>query len=145
LYDFPGFALRLTAWDLIGTASYVLAFALLESAAVAAPFVLLAAILPAKFREEHYVALSSAVIIISSVWMAYANYHLIDFSAPGLKALLPEFVLYLISIVLPIALILRSRRIERAIQAILQRVAALVLVYAAFGCLGVVIVVIRNL
>ncbi len=123
----------------------MLAFALLESIVVTLPFVLLAVLLPARFFKNHFVAFSTAIILISSLWMMYDNYHQIDLAALGLERTLRDLALYLFSLALPIALILRFKRVEEIIQAVIQRVAVLMYVYAALACLGFIIVLIRNI
>lgn len=142
---FPGFALRLTIWDLIGTASYVLGFALLESILLLLPWVLLAAILPHRVFKDRFVALASIVILISSAWMMYANYHLLNFARLARQEWITGGFLYFITLAIPIALVVRSKRVERLVQALIQRVAVLAYIYVALGCLAILIVILRNL
>jgi drug/metabolite transporter superfamily protein YnfA len=140
----PGLALRLNVWDLVGTASYTLAFALIESLVILAPFVLVAAILPSRLFKDHFIAFGSIIIIISSVWMMVANYQRFDFSGLEVTQFLPVLALYLISIAIPIALVLRYKRFEGIVQAIIQRATVLAYVYVALACIGVIIVFVRN-
>jgi hypothetical protein len=132
-------------WDLIGVASYALAFALIESVVVWLLFVLFAAVLPARVFKDHFVAIGSTIAIITSLWVIDANYHLVNLGDIDLSQSLPGFIAYLISIAVPIGLILRYSRVERIIYTIVQRITVLVLVYAALACIGIVIVVIRNI
>ncbi len=53
--------------------------------------------------------------------------------------------LYVISIAIPLALVLRYKRFEGIVQAIIQRVTVLAYVYVALACIGVIIVFVRNL
>jgi hypothetical protein len=145
LYAFPGFVLRLNVWDLVGTVSYTLAFALFESLVLLVPFVLLAVLLPARFFKARFIALSSIIIIISSLWMMYANYYRIDFTGWDMTEALKNLSLYALSLAIPIALVIRNPRLEQIVQALIQRVAVLAYVYVALGCIGVIIVFIRNL
>jgi hypothetical protein len=145
LYAFPGYVLRLSVWDLIGTASYTLAFALVESLVIMVPFVLLAVILPAPFFKDRGIALTAIIVFISSIWIAYANYHQINLGDWDVSQSLPGVLLYLISIAIPIALVIRWKRINDLFQAFIQRLAVLVYIYAALACLGVLIVLFRNL
>ncbi len=129
----------------MGTAGYTLAFALLESLVILAPIVLLAVILPSRLFKEHFVAFGSTIVVISSIWMMLANYQRYDFSGIQVTQFLPVLALYLISIALPIVLIVRYKRFEQLVQAIVQRVAVLAYVYVALACVGVIIVLLRNL
>lgn len=145
LYAFPGFIVRLSVWDIIGTASYPLAFALLESLFLLLLFVILSVILPIHLYKDHFVALSTVIVIISSMWMARANYLRIDFAGWDAAQTLPPLILYALSIAIPIAVIFRFAEIEKVIQAALDRVALLVYAYLGLGLCAVVIVLIRNL
>lgn len=142
---FPGFALRLTLWDLVGTASYVLAFALIESLLLLLPWIVIAAILPARIFKDHFVAFASIIVLISSVWMMYANYYLLNFGRMPREQLLSGFILYLITVAVPISLVVRFRRVEKLVQEIIQRLAVLAYVYAGLGFIALIIVIIRNL
>ncbi|HZQ05481.1 MAG TPA: hypothetical protein VFD70_02805 [Anaerolineae bacterium] len=144
-YAVPGFVLRFSIWDLVGTASYILAFALIESIVILLPFILLAAILPSRFFKDHFTALASSIILISSAWVMVANYQDINFADWNLAQFLPFLLLYLISIAIPILVILRSKRIEQIIQALIRQVSVLGYVYVALACISVLIVIIRNL
>jgi len=144
-YAVPGFVLRFSIWELIGTASYILSFALIESIVILLPFVLLAAILPARFFKNHFAALASSIILVSSAWVMVANYRDIDFSEWDWVQFFPFLLLYLVSIALPIILIFHFKRVEQIIQAIIRQVSVLGYAYVALACISVVIVIIRNL
>jgi drug/metabolite transporter superfamily protein YnfA len=137
--------LRLTIWDVVGTAGYTLAFALLESLVILAPIVLLAVVLPPRLFKEHFVAFGSTIVVISSIWMMLANYQRYDFSGIQVAQFLPVLALYLISIAVPIAMIVRDKRFEGIVQGLVQRAAVLAYVYVALACAGVIIVLMRNL
>ncbi len=142
---FPGFALRLDVWDLVGTAGYTLAFALAESLVLVLPLLLLAALLPSRFFKDHLLALGSIVVLISSLWLMAANRGQVDFSEVDPAVFLPALALYLISLAVPILVLIRFKRVEPIVRAVVKRAAVLGYVYAALGCLGLLIVLIRNL
>ena len=145
LYAFPGFVLRLTIWDLIGTASYMLAFAMLESWIITAPFVLLAIILPAPLLKDRFVVFTAIIVVVSSIWIMYANYHQINLADWDLVQSWPTLVLYLVSLAIPVMLVTRTKRLEEMVESAIQRVAVLVYVYAALACVGFLVILIRNL
>jgi hypothetical protein len=140
----PAYALRLSLWEIIGSAGYTLAFALLESFVVFLPVWLLAVILPTRWLTAHFVALGSAMLFITSAWMMVGNYNKVDLSNWELSSLLIVLALYLLSLAVAIAVILRFPRVEQIIQNIVGRFATLAYVYVALACVGVVIVIIRN-
>jgi hypothetical protein len=142
---FPGFALRFNTWDLIGTAAYTLAFALLESLILLLPLILAAVLLPPRIFRDRFLSLGATVIIVSSIWIMVANAQRIEILALGLRSLLLPFTLYLLSLAIPVALIVRIRSIEIWIQAVVSRFSVLAYFYVALACLGLVIVVLRSL
>ncbi len=109
------------------------------------PFILLSALFSSGFRQAHFVAIASTVIIISCIWMMYANYQRVDFSAFDLGAALPFLLLYVRSIGIPVALILRFSRVEGIIREVMSRATILAGVYLLLGFAGVIIILIRNL
>jgi hypothetical protein len=109
------------------------------------PFVLLAIILPARLFKDHVIVLTAIIVLISSIWMIYANYHQINLGDWDVVESLPLELLYLLSIAFPIILVLRWKRIEDMVQGFVQRLALLVYIYAALACLGVLIVLFRIL
>jgi hypothetical protein len=144
-YAFPGYVLRLTVWDLIGAASYVLAYALLASLIITAPFLLAAIILPARLFKAHAVVLTAIIILVTSVWMMYANYHQVNLANLDYVQSLPSILFYILSVVVPIALVLRIRRLYEIVQAFVTRLTVLIYIYTTLACLGLLIVIVRNL
>lgn len=145
LYAFPGFVLRLSAWDLIGTISYALAFDLIESLIITFPFILLAIVLPGRIYRKRFVSLTAVLVIVSSIWIVYSNYHqinLADLNASQLLVALGEFV---ISAAIPVFLVTRYKRLEGYLLRLVERVSVLVYIYSALACAGLLIVVIRNI
>ncbi|HZQ07263.1 MAG TPA: hypothetical protein VFD70_11855, partial [Anaerolineae bacterium] len=63
---FPGFILRMSIWDLLGSISYVLAIALIESIIFLIPILLLAILFPSRFLKNHFVSIGSLVVWITA-------------------------------------------------------------------------------
>lgn len=145
LFQLKGFALRLNLWDLVGMASYTLATALIESIILLLPVLVLAVILPARFLKNHFVAFGSTIVLISSLWMMYANRVTINFSEWGASQWVIGLGLYVGSIALAFLFLTRSERARQTVERIVKRGSVLAAVYIAIGCLGVLIVVMRNL
>jgi hypothetical protein len=109
------------------------------------PFLLLAAVIPSRLFRDHAVVLTTVFVLVTSLWMIYANYHQVNLGNLDAAHSLPDFMLYVLSVAVPIALVLRIKRIAEIIQAAVSRVAVLVYIYAALACLGVLVVIFRNL
>ncbi|HZQ06160.1 MAG TPA: hypothetical protein VFD70_06230 [Anaerolineae bacterium] len=141
---FPGFILRMSIWDLLGSISYVLAIALIESIIFLIPILLSAILLPPRFLKNHFVSIGSLVVLITAAWLMYANRERAYLGTWDTLHLVIVLVLYALSLAIPIALVIHSKRLEQIIQAAMERVAVLAYIYVAFAFVGLIIVVIRN-
>ncbi len=141
----PGFILRLSIWDIVGTVSYVLAFALLESILYLLPFVILAFILPGRLVREHFGPLGSVLALITAAWAMHLNYDRLYFNTLSEDQIRTGLVLYLLSIVVAIVLIIRIKPLERLVRAIMDRATILAYVYVAFALASILIILIRNI
>lgn len=144
LYAFPGYVLRLNAWDLIGALSYTLAFALLESAITTLPFVIASVLLPPRIFKNNIVVLTTVIVLVTSIWMIDANYHQVNFGEYEIGRFILYVTLYLLTVAVPITIVIRFDRIGRIIQGFVGRLALLVYVYAALAAIAVLIVLLRN-
>ena len=142
-HDFPSLILRLSAWDIFGVLSYDETYALIESLVAFASWLLLAAVLPGILLRNRFLALSTTTILISGAWMMVANYNNLGYTWELNDALL-WLSLYLLSLAVPYALIQRYRRVQELTQALARRIAFLAYLYVGLGCLGALVVVIRN-
>ncbi len=141
----PGFILRLSIWDVIGTASYVLAFALVESIVFLVPFVVLAFILPGRLLRDHFGALGSVLALITAAWAMHLNYDRLYFNTLTDEQVRTGIVLYLLSILAAALLIVRFKPLERLVRSIMDRVTILAYVYVAFALVSILIILIRNI
>ncbi len=141
----PGFILRLSIWDIIGSISYVLAFALIESVLFLLPFVIIAFILPGRLFRDHFGALGSVLALITAAWAMHLNYDRLYFNTLTDDQIHTGLVLYLLSIAVAILLILRIKPLERLVRAIMDRATILAYVYVGFALAGILIVLIRNI
>ncbi len=141
---FPGYALRFSLWDLLGMTSYTLAFVLLESLVILLPAILLAVILPPRILKEHFLTRGSTLIFISSIWMMFANYQRVDLAGGKIAQYLGALALYVLSLVIAFVLFERFKRVDQLMQAVMRRLAVLAYCYVALACLGIIIILIRN-
>ena len=148
-YAMPSWLLHLKTWDLIGVFAYTQVLALLESAAVLLVVILLAAILPAHLLRDRFVPQGSMVVFLTSGWAIVAKHTgRIPFSesAPWpSRSLLCGGVLYLATIGVSHILIRRSKRLETAINSLMDRLTVFLYVYMPASFLSSIIVILRNL
>lgn len=141
--NFPSLILRLSAWDIFGVLSYDETYALIESLAVLAFWLVLSAVLPGILLRKKFLALSTTTILISGGWMMVANYKNFSFNWKLNDALF-WVGLYLLTVAVPYVLIQRFRRVQELAQALARRIAVLAYLYVGLGCVGAIVVVIRN-
>jgi hypothetical protein len=143
--EIPAWILRLSLWDMIGVIAYSLAFALVETAIIFLGVVLLGVILPKSWFRHKFVALSSTIVFLASFWVIFLHYNIeiID------ERLLVPAVIWggtlVLALILAITAVLRSTKIEAAIDAFVKRLAALSFIYLFLDLVGIILVIIRNL
>lgn len=135
--------LRLSAWDVVGVLSYDETFALIESLVVLLFWLVVSAILPGILLRNKFLALSTTTILISGAWIIAVNYRNFSFNWKPNEALL-WIGLYLLSLAVPYVLIQRFRKLQELSQTLARRIAVLAYLYIALGCLGTLVVILRN-
>jgi hypothetical protein len=135
----------MSSWDVIGTTAYVLAFALVESAIVFAPLLMLSILLPLPWFRDKFVALGTGIVYVSAAWAALAQRHDEALRTWPIPRLAPYGGAYLISLVVVAMLIHRSRRVEHLISSFVRQATALGAAYLVVTAVAVAIVLIRIL
>lgn len=142
----PGWQPFLGTWDILGILAYALAFALLESLIVLGLLVALAAILPARALRSRFVALGSTLVLVIAFWTIFFQ---LIFEPVILYWNGAEFALWfglaLVSIVLAVFMVHRSRRGQEIVSALAERLTVLIYLYVPLGLLGLVVVLARNI
>jgi hypothetical protein len=132
--------LFLKVWDLVGAAAYTLVFALFESTVVLLLCIILAAALPASLFRVKFVAYSSGLVLVTSMWMLAHQRGLIRLFA---SLLWPA--LYLVSVGAVYVIIRRFGLVERFLNALAERLTVFLYLYVPAALLSIVIVIARNL
>ena len=145
LYEVPGWSRQMSGWDVIGIVSYTQVFVLFESIVIFLPLLFLSALLPAGWFKDKFVALSTMIVYLSSVWFILAHLNDVTLYTWGPKQLLPWIGLFLVSQILFFSLIHANQKLESVIVSFVNQVAVLSTVYLFFGLLSVLIIVIRNI
>jgi hypothetical protein len=145
LREIPAWLGQMTVWDVVGVASYVQMFALVESVVIFLPLVFLAMVLPAAWFKDKFLALSTGFVYVSVVWFTFAHIYDATIWSWGYRQFLPWIGLFLSSQILFYFRIQASRNLESVIVSFVERVAFLSAVYFLFGLLSVAIIVVRNI
>ena len=158
LRDFDWVTERTNSWDAVGVLSYGLIFAVIESLAVFIVVILLGFLVSPKWDEKRRVTLLGALAIILGLWsIANQVYFLQEMSPPLWLGMFvyqtgrPVVALYSIalipvsiSITVPTYFILRSDKILKGSQEIIDRLSLLMTLYLVFDAAALIIVIIRN-
>jgi hypothetical protein len=142
----PGWQPFLGTWAILSILAYALAFALLESLIVLGLLVILAAILPARAVRTRFVALASTLVLAITFWTVVFQ---LIFQPVILYWSGAEFALWfglaLVSILLAVLLVHRSKRAQRLVSGLADRLTVFVYLYVPLGLLGLLVVVARNM
>jgi len=143
LDSLPAWLLRLNAWDLLGLASYVLSFALLESLAVWVGVLLVTAVLPSGWMKHACLWRSSLLLLTLAGWalLFHFYYGALVLNLSRWPVLLAVFAL---SLGLFWFLGARLHRWEAGLRSFLGRVLVLAWVYVCVDLLAMGIVLWRN-
>jgi hypothetical protein len=142
----PGWQPFLDAWAILSILAYALAFALLESLILLGLLVVLAAILPARALRARFVALGSTLVLATTFWTIIFQ---LIFEPVILYWSGAEFALWfglaLVSIILAMLLVHRSRRAQGIVSALADQLTVFAYLYVPLGLLGLVVVLARNI
>ena len=157
--DFAWVAERTNAWDAVGVGSYGLVIALVESVFVLLCALVLSLLLPKNLAETKKIATLGTLATMASLWSIVGQlYFLLEITLPGNLIVTisryphPLWILYgglglivAITILVPIALILRTEVTATALLNFFERITTLTALYIFLDICGLVIVIIRNL
>lgn len=136
----PQWLLRLNQAQVIGSVSYSLAMALLETVVVFAFVMALLLILPKRIVEPVAVAQAAVFVVFTLGLMVFVLYT--PFGA--ILQLGAGFVAYLAAVAVSFFIIKRLPRLARTITAIIDRLVPLAFLYIVLDLLGLIVVIVRN-
>ena len=140
----PGWLPFLPLWDIVSIFAYTQMYALLESLFVLLLLIILAIILPARFFRDSFVAQSSMLLFMTSFWIILFESIWFNVVEWATGKLFLWFTLSLLTILIAYILVRRSRRLERVLNALADRISVFLYLYVPLGTLGLVVVITRN-
>lgn len=159
LRDLDWITARTNFWDAIGVLSYGLIFAFIESLAVFLAAAVLGSLVSGKWDEKKRITLMGTLFIILPFWSMINQAYFLRGASPS--SLVVEFftgisrplvalyavMLFLVglSFLLPTFFILRSNKIEQALQNGFERPSTLMGLYLFFDVIALIIIIVRNL
>lgn len=145
LREIPAWILRLSYWELAGVISYTLLFALVESLIVLVFLIILAALLPARIFRDKFVSISTIFVFLAAVWIIPVRFYEDTIRSWGMVGMLIVLSMALISFVISYLVVMKSQKVEKFIDSLMQRVTLLTYIYVIVDIIAVFVVVSRNL
>lgn len=144
-YRAPGWLMFLAPGEVLGIFAYALGNALLESLLILFLLVALAVLLPAPWFRDRLVAQGTVLLVLIGFWSVTFQliYAAIPKWDPGKMRLWS--VLLVLSTVIAGVLVHRLERLNKAVDALADRLTVFLYLYVPMGLLGLTVVAIRNL
>lgn len=157
--DFSWVAERTNTWDAVGLLSYAMVFAFFETFGMFLILVLTGLFMPKGWSAEKRLGLLGVLYLILAVWaILIQSYSLNGYPLPGWVAkFLVEsghplrlmwggmFLVTALTVTVPVILLVRSEKAQRASIEIFDRLAILSSLYLLFDVVGAVVLVVRNI
>lgn len=137
--------LRLTPGEIVGVSAYILGFAFVESLIMFLVLWLVARLLPARWLGRAAAPLALVFTGLTLGLLIYLNMKQESAIGRGnFDGALLAFAAYAALLGLSAFVIRRSERLTRLLNAFVDRLAPLAVLYALIGLLGLIVIVIRN-
>lgn len=156
-WDFSWMQERSGTWNTIGVGAYALVIALVESVFVLLVSLLLGFLIPKVWTLKERASVMVLIILLMSMWAILGQLFFI--SSPKLTWLIlmlasssnPLLLLYLslggivgFSFLIPIWFALSSDKFRKGLDAVVERVSLLTILYLVFDVISIIIVAFRN-
>lgn len=142
--EVPAWVLRLSLWDLVGVVAYSQLFTLFETLVIFLGLLLVSAVLPARFFRSKFLAISSAIVFLTSLWFVFLHYSDQLFKSQQAMPWLVSAIVYILLLSALYLVIRRSQKLEMSINSFVGRLAVLSFLYLFIDFLSIVIVIVRN-
>lgn len=155
-YEFDNMAQRTNTWDAIGEGGYFLSYTLFESVVIFLVLSLLLLLFPKKWDEDTIFSGAGSVYLVLAAWFILEQARFLEFWPEGnwLIARLQIaslhtttgrilVVVFLLSLIAPVFLSVRYKKVRPALSAFLERIGLLSILYLFLDVVGFIIVLIR--
>lgn len=139
LFDVPSWLIYLRAGEILGMIAYNFGFALIETAALYLPILVLGILFPKRWTAGRYVPVVSACLV-AATGITFALQLSIYYDWPKMALLASVLPIFVIAGYLA----LRYSGIARFITALTMRLTVLTIAYVSFDLVGLLIVIARN-
>ena len=144
LFKLSSFLLYYKLGDIFGIFAYMMAVALLESTVILLVLLLLAFLLPGKWFSDGFSYKASLLILVMGIAMIFLQSTL-TFKLPSMRSLAALGGISIISWLVLIVLTVKVKRFKVILDSILERISIFLYIYPPLGCIGLIVVFVRNL
>jgi hypothetical protein len=146
-WEVPGWQKYLGAWEIATILAYALTSALVESLVLSSVFIVLRVVLPTPVFRDRFVAKAATMVLMNALWAILL--HLMILSDQILTWTLGRYflcaVVYLLSLVFSWLFVHLSEFFAARIEAVVDRVTALLYFYVPLSVFGILVVVGRTI
>jgi hypothetical protein len=140
--DVPAWHLSFSLWDFIGTIAYTMTSVLFEALVVLLVLLLIGYLLPKKWVEGRYAAMSGFILLLATIFAIIAHDYIQRAIA---RQLLPVLLVFLVSLALAVILVMKIPRISDVMNRVAIPLTVLALVYVSLDLISVLIILVRLL
>ncbi len=153
LYKIPAFSLYFGLTSNLAILSYMLAFALLESALVMGFLLLLSVVLPSQWFQQGFAYKGFVVILVTTIAsIMFESWYQVEFFKDimaGDTSSIPPFIVGLIVAIIALFALLWAFRalpwLQKISRLVMEQLSIFTYIYVPLGVLGLAVVLFRNL
>ncbi|MFC2053525.1 hypothetical protein ACFLV7_04390 [Chloroflexota bacterium] len=148
-FQVPSLLFYMRVWDVLIISSYVLMFALFESAVVLGLLLIFSLVFPTKYFKDKFVAQGSTIVLMISMGaVALQRKMKIMYRLDGWELILYPFVILavIVFVIFTASYIYdRFNLLPRIINTVAERMIVFVVLYVPLSILGLLVVFVRNI
>jgi hypothetical protein len=137
--------LSMTLWEVLGVIAYPLTFALFESLLILAGLWVTAILLPGKIYRNWFVSQSTLIIFFASIWAVIMQIYGQEWRLWSNRGLISGLLVLFVVIAVFTILNARFKRLQKAIEALAERLVILGIVYIIMDIFFLFVFIYRNL
>ncbi len=153
LYKIPAFSLYFGLTSNLAILSYMLAFALLESALVMGFLLLLSVVLPSRWFQQGFAYKGFVIILVTTIAsIVFESWYQVEFFKDimaGDTSSIPPFIIGLIVAIITLFALLWAFRalpwLQKISRLVMEQLSIFTYIYVPLGVLGLAVVLFRNL
>ena len=156
--EFDATTEALNSWAAVGEGGYFLAFALFESGVIFLFLTALLLLLPKNWKQEKVFTIAATLYLITAGWFILEQARFLEvmpeenwliarllLASPQTTTGLFLGLIFLVSIILPVYFLIKNQTLRKGMDALIERLNLLSMMYLGLDVVGFVIIIIRNI